>query len=188
MRVFKWEISTQYVVLTFLSIMAIGGSYFAYKTFFYKPPTTGIYSQPQPATNAPVQEVQVRVVYVYDKKKASSDLKLPVEIVNDERKQVTATAKLKPSEGGYTVASVIDTSTGKSEITAKEEAVSWLGLGGKSEIGALGGITTAGDAALLYAKQDLLRIGKVNLGVVGGGGTVGGKLGAGAFVNVGFKW
>jgi hypothetical protein len=173
-----------------IGILILAGVGFVYKTFFYHAPVTGIYASTLPAhgmagqTTHPVKSAPLQV---YDKKKAGKEMNLPPDVIADPR-EITATATLPPSEGGFTAAAVTDTVTGKTEIIAKEEPRPLFGFGGKTEVGVLAGMTTSGEALLPYVRQGVLRVGPVNLGGVAGGGIIGGKLGAGAFVDVSVRW
>jgi hypothetical protein len=174
-----------------LGILALAGLGFAYKLFVYKKPVTGIYTAAKPAdgmADAPTHTTPPVTLQAYDKETAVKKMNIPEIILSDPKLELVGTGRVKPSEGGYTIGAVTHTDTGKTEIITKEEPRPLFGWMGKSEIGALAGVSTGGDTAIIYAKQDVLRIGSVNLAAVGGVGTVGGKLGAGVFVDVGFRW
>ena len=174
-----------------LCILIVAGMLFIYKLFFYHAPVTGIYTTPPPAKgmpSKPSKTVAVKEIQVYDKKQAAEEMHLPSEIINDPTKEVVASALLKPSEGGYTIAAITDTSTGVTELTTREEPRPLFAFGGKSEVGALVGITTGGEAAIIYARQNIGRVGPVNLGGAVGGGMIGGKIGGGGFVDVKVEW
>lgn len=178
------------VMYSGLGILVLAAVGFVYKTFFYHAPVTGIYSAAPPAhgmAQAPTHAVKSAPLQVYDKKKVGKEMKLPPEVMADPR-EVTATATFPPSEGGYTAAAVTDTVTGITEIVQREEERPLFGFGGKTEIGALAGIATKGEAAIIYARQDILRIGPINLGGIAGAGMIGGELGAGVFVDVSVRW
>lgn len=174
-----------------LSILIVSGLLFAYKLFFYHAPVTGIYTTPPPAKGMPAQpskSVPIKSIQAYDKKQAAKKMQLPPEVVGDPAKEVVATGLLKPSEGGYTVAAVTDTSTGITTLTTREEPRPLFVFGGKTEIGTLAGITTGGEAAIVYARQDIARVGPVHLGAATGAGIIGNKFAGGAFVDVKFSW
>lgn len=174
-----------------LGILALAGLGFAYKTFFYHAPVTGVYSSAKPAdgmANAPTHTTPPVKLKAYDKPTALKKMDIPPEVLSDPKRELVATGKVKPSEGGYTIGAVTNTDTGVTEIITKEEPRPLFGWFGKTEVGALAGVTTKGDAAIIYAKQDLVRVGPVNLGAVGGVGTIGGSLGAGAFVDISVRW
>jgi hypothetical protein len=174
-----------------LGILVLAGMGFAYKLFIYKKPATGNYTAAKPAdgmANAPTHTTPPVKLQAYDKETAGKKMQIPEIILKDPKLELVGTGRVKPSPGGYTIGAVTNIETGKTEIITKEEPRPLFGWMGKSEIGALAGVSTGGDTAIIYAKQDILRIGSVNLAAVGGVGTVGGKLGAGAFVDVGFRW
>lgn len=174
-----------------LVILILAGLGFAYKLFFYSKPATGIYSTAKPAdgmANAPTHTTPPVPLQAYDKNNAIKKMNIPEIILKDPKLELVGTGRVKPSEGGYTIGAVTNIETGKTEIITKEEPRPLFGFGGKTSIGALGGVSTMGDTALIYASQDVLRVGSMQLGAVAGGGTVGGKLAAGALVNVRYSW
>lgn len=176
-----------YAVLT---VLVIGGLVMAYKSFFWQPKQTGVYSAAAPAkgmASAPTHTTAPVKLRAYDKATVTRKMDLPAGQIA-EPKEVTATATLPPSEGGYTAAAITDTQTGETVIVTKEEPAPLFGFGGKTEVGALAGITTKGEAAGVYVRQDVLRIGRVNVGVAGAAGMSGGSLAAGAFATVGVRW
>jgi hypothetical protein len=174
-----------------LGLLALAGLLVLYKTFIYKAPVTGVFTAAKPAdgmAGAPTHTTPPVALQAYDKETAVKKMKIPEIILSDPKLELVGTGKVKPSEGGYTIGAVTNIETGKTEIITKEEARPLFGFGGKTEVGALAGMSTKGDTALIYVKQDVLRVGSVNLGAVGGAGTVGGELAAGAFVNVSVRW
>ena len=174
-----------------LCILIVAGMLFMYKLFFYHAPVTGIYTTPPPAKgmpDKPSKKVAVTSIQVYDKKQAAEEMHLPPEVISNPAKEVVATALLKPSEGGYTIAAITDTGTGVTELTTREESRPMFAFGGKSEVGALVGMTTGGEAAIVYARQSIGRVGPVSLGGAVGGGMIGGKIGGGGFVDVKVEW
>jgi len=135
------------------------------------------------------EEVELPVpLKVFPKKEAVKKMKLPAAIAEDPAKQITATANLKPATGDYTVVAVVDTNTGTTVLTVREEPRPFLGFGGVTEVGALGGVTTRGDSALVFVRQDLLRVGDVHLFAAGGAGVMGDSFGAGVFVGASVRW
>ena len=154
-------------------------------------PSTAFVSLP-PANGMPKtadSSVELTIpLKTYSKKVITKKLKLAEEIVNNPVKEVTATASLKPTKGGYTVVSITDTSTGVTNLVAQEKPRSVFGFGGESEIGLLGGVTNHGSTALVFARQDLLRIGSANLFGAVGVGVTGDSFAAGVFAGVSVKW
>jgi hypothetical protein len=166
---------------------------FGWKTFFYHPPVTGIYTAPPPAKGMPVvptKLVSLAVpIKVYDKKQAAKKMSLPDEIVSDPKKELVATGRVEPPDSDYTttIAAITDTSTGVTALETKTDR-SLFGFGGSSSIGALAGVSNKGQTALVYANQDLLRIGPVKFGVAGGGGIAGTEAIYGAFAHIHGSW
>jgi hypothetical protein len=174
-----------------LGILALAGMLLLYKTFIYHAPVPGIWTGTEPAkgmANAPTHTTPPVKLQAYDKETAVKKMNIPEIILSDPKLELVGHGKVKPSEGGYTIGAVTNIETGKTEIITKEEPRPLFGFGGKTSIGALAGVSTKGDVALMYVSQDLLRIGGVNIGAAGGAGTVGGELAAGAFVNARFSW
>lgn len=180
------------IVVGLVCLLIAAGLVFGKKLLWPDNKPTGTFTTPPPAYGmpaTPTEEVKLVVpLKVYPKKEAVKKLKLPAEIADNPAKEITATAALKPTPGGYTVAAVTDTTTGVTELVAKEKPRSLFGFGGTSEVGAMAGITTKGDAGIIFVRQDLLRVGVVNFFAVGGAAVVGGNVGAGAFAGVSVKW
>jgi hypothetical protein len=122
---------------------------------------------------------------VYDKTVAAKKMKLPPLQPTQE---ILTTSTMKPSTGGYTTATVIDTETGVAETIVREEKRPLFGFGGQSEIGIRGGLSTKGQQAAIYARQDVLRIGGIHLAGYG-------ELNAGmvapeakAMLDISYRW
>jgi len=180
------------MIVGFVVVAVIALVVFAYKLMQAPERPVAGFVAPPPASGMPVvakESVKLAVpLKVHSKQLAVKKMKLPPAIADDPAKQVVATATLKPSAGGYTVAAVIDTDTGITDLVAKEKPRSLLGFGGTSEIGLLGGVTRRGDTALVFARQDLVRVGTVHLFGAGGAGFAGGDGVYGAFVGASVRW
>jgi len=181
-----------FFVVWLVAVAIIALVVFAYKLMQAPERPVAGFVAPPPASGMPItpkESVNLTVpLKVHNKKLAVNKMKLPAAIADDPAKQVTATAALKPSPGGYTVAAVIDTDTGATDLVAKEKPRPLLGFGGTSEVGAIGGITNRGDSALVFVRQDLIRVGNVNLFAVGGAGVMGGDFAGGIFAGASIKW
>lgn len=166
-RLRQWCDDKQRVIaLVILALLAIAGAGFAYKLFFHRAPATGIYSAAAPASGmsgAPTHTTVPVPLKAYDKKQAGKLMAIPDVVLADPKLEITGTARLKPSPGGYTAAAVTNTTTGETTIITKEEKRPFFGFLGQTEIGARGGISTGGQQGAIYARQDLLRLGSVNL-------------------------
>lgn len=180
------------ILLGFICFMAATVLVLGKKIFWPSQKPVAAFVTPPPANGmpkAPDSAVTLTIpLKTYSKKTAVKKMKLPAAIAENPHKEVTATADLKPTPGGYTVASVIDTTTGVSDIISREKPRPLFGFGGESEIGLLGGITNHGDSALVFVRQDLLRVGSVHLFGAGGTGVMGGSFGVGAFIGASMKW
>lgn len=117
-------------------------------------------------SNTPPAPIEVRVVYVYPKA-VKEKLDLPPAVQAQDSKQVTATGKLDAEERPYTLTSVLDTETGKSEIFARPDQQPLFGITKTGEVGVNYGISDEGAKWRLSAKQDFLRIGAARIGIAG---------------------
>ncbi len=180
------------ILIGSICFLIAAGLVFARKLLWSDPRPAPAFIAPPPAKGmaaVPTEEVTLPVTLkTHSKKVAAKKMKLPAEIVEDPAKEITATADLKPSDGGYTMAAITDTSTGVTSIIAKEKPRPLFALGGESEVGLLGGTTDSGDAALVFARQDMLRVGPAHLFGAAGAGVVGGDLGWGLFIGVSARW
>jgi hypothetical protein len=169
----------------------LAAAVFAY--YFLKPPVH-LPIQPgyQPTTPVPelkgVPKITLKgkdvVVYV-----GNGKLKIPFGTTTSSR--ITASAELKPSEGGYKAISVYNTKTGGTEIIAEEQKRPMFALGGKTEIGIRGGFSTNGQIGQVFARQDLLRVDNLHLAVYGDAGIVtntGVKPDAKAMLELSYRW
>jgi hypothetical protein len=122
------------------------------------PPATavaGLTKQPLPQ---PVR------VLAYPKAQAIKKLQLSQDVADDSDQQIISSSDLKPSRGGYTTATVLDTRTGEAVTRVTEQPPQMFELGGQTEIGLRYGISTrGGQMGTLYARQDLLRVGLVSI-------------------------
>jgi hypothetical protein len=189
----SWLTTHKYDILAaFFFLLVVSGLVFVKKIFWPPERPVKAFITPPPANGMPIMAVESvelnTPLKIHSKKVAVKKLDLPVVIVNNPAKQITATAALKPSVGGYTVAAVVDTDTGVIDLIANEKPRSLFDFGGVLEVGLLGGVTTRGDSALVFVRQDLLRVGNVNIFGAGGAGVIGGSFGAGAFVGASVKW
>lgn len=107
------------------------------------------------------KEVQSKVKS-YDKKEATKKLGMPAGTVAPDEEIIT-TGEVKPSQGGATVATVLDTKTGESRQVIEYHPRPLLALGGELAIGVRAGITARGEEAQIYIRKDVLRVGPVYL-------------------------
>jgi hypothetical protein len=177
----------------FLVIIVIAAAGFAYKTFFYRSPATGIFQPAQPAdgmASVPTHETAPVALKAYDKKKAVKLMGIPEITLAPPELELVATSKTGKDREGYstTSAAIADTTTGKVEIIEKKER-SLFSFGGRSEIGVRGGIGSSGQQADIYARQDLVRVGNVYVAGYGEAtGSATGDAGAKAMIDVSWRW
>lgn len=156
-------------IMILLGLLALGGALFVWKTV-----SPGVAPKPAPMQIAPPATVlaglekqplpQPVVVRAYSKKQAVKRLHLPTEVAADPHQQVISAADLKPSQGGYTTATVLDTTTGEAITRVTEKPRPLFELGGQTEVGLRYGIATrGGQQGTMYARQDLARVGVVSV-------------------------
>ena len=178
----------RYALYTLLGLFVLGALIFSYNRFFPKPPIT---ETPQILPSAP-QAAKVEYVYikgpvrwrVYKKDDLAGKIPLSPAVSANPQIQITATAAIPPSPYGGTAAAFGNISTGVFGIDYTQKKRPLLGFGGKTEIGALGGVSTRGDVAVIYAGQPIIRIGPVDIGVAAGGGVIGGNGLVGGVVKI----
>ncbi|PKN36614.1 MAG: hypothetical protein CVU62_13935 [Deltaproteobacteria bacterium HGW-Deltaproteobacteria-2] len=106
---------------------------------------------------------------VLDKDEAVKKLKINDPVKSDKNKQITTTAEIQPYDGKTSVISVLDTSTGMSEIIAKQEPLSFFGFENKKELGVRVGYSTDEFEmrSTVFGRWQFLRVGNFHLGVYG---------------------
>lgn len=99
--------------------------------------------------------------------KAAVSTKLDVAI--PEGKEVIANADIEPSEGGTSVVTVMDMTTGESTVIAKEKPLPLFGFPADVEAMIRYGISTqgVGQQADIAVRYQFLRVGKFKLGAYG---------------------
>lgn len=128
-------------------------------------------------------------VMAYPKAQAVKRLQLPQEVADDPDQQVISSADLKPSKGGYTTATVLDTRSGEAVTRVTEKPRQLFELGGQTEIGLRFGISTRGNQQMaVYARQDLLRIGIVSIAGYGEANAGSGNPEAKAMIDARISW
>lgn len=178
----------KYFIYTLIGMGVIAVQIFIFNRFFPAKPVVSIPTvMPEATAAAKVERIYIpgpERIYVYRQDQLPGKVPIPEEVKANKQNQFTSTAEIPKSPYGGTAVGFINMSTGKSAIsyTAKERPL--LGFGGKTQIGAVGGISNKGYASLLYLGQDIVRVGPVNVGVVGGVGTMGAEPMIGAGINV----
>ena len=111
---------------------------------------------------------------------------LPIEVAQNENKQLTANADLGKTKGGYSVFSVIDTETGESKIIAKEKPPKFIEFINEGELGAKYGLSTDGGMkGSVHGRFEFVRVGNVRANV---GVEVTTKPEANATVGLTYRW
>jgi hypothetical protein len=142
------------------------------------------------AANIPTVNIPVNHIVALDKKTVSKKLKLPDEIANDEKEQVVATAQTPATDttGKTDIVAVTDTDTGKTEIVAKQEPLSFFALENNKAIGlryGFGSSSKINYEADAYVRWDVVRLGSVHLGLYGEVNSLGdGK----AMIQAEYRW
>jgi len=159
------------IILGFLAIGLLVGLILGKKAIFaiFWPPGKPVegFNVAPPASGLseiPTGEIKLPVTLkTHDKKKAARKIDLPQAVVDNPDQVLVSTAKVEPSEGGSTNATVIDTTTGIASTIEKKEPRPFRGWGGDGAIGIKGGIGTGGITGAVYLRQKLIRIGDIPL-------------------------
>lgn len=95
-------------------------------------------------------------------------LKLPEKVIANKDQQVIAGIKLSPRDDyPRSITTVLNASTGESETYITKEPLPWLAIDTRGSIGAYIGLKNGVQIARVQAKQNLIQIKRVHLGVVG---------------------
>ncbi len=106
-------------------------------------------------------------VYAGDTK-TKQKLNLPEKVVANKNQQVIAGIKLSPRDDyPRSITTVLDASTGESETYITKEPLPWIAIDTRGSIGAYIGIKNGVQTARVQAKQNLIQIKRVHLGIVG---------------------
>lgn len=125
-------------------------------------------------------------IVTIEKIKIVEKLVLPPSIANDPNQVVTGNADVPPSEGGTSVVSVLDISTGETTIVAKEKPLSLFGFPSDVEVGIRYGLSTdTAQQGQVYGRWSFLRVGKLYLGAYADVST---KPEARAMLDISFKF
>lgn len=117
-------------------------------------------------SSIPKKEVVVAkgTVKVLPKNLVNKKTPIPPEILNDESKEISATADVPPSEAGSEVISVIDVNTRETVLMTREKQLSLFAFENKGRVGVAYGISNYGTTGKVYADWTFLRIAKAHLG------------------------
>lgn len=130
-------------------------------------------------------------IKVIPKAEASKQLKLPAEVAFDDNKQVISTADIDAAPDGATTVTVIDTTTGESNTLVRSKPKPLLAFLRTGAAGMRYGIDTSGQQqAVLFIRQDVLRVGNVYLSATAEARTVPTRGTSEAYgaVEVSYRW
>lgn len=161
----------------FVGLFIISGLIFGYNRFFGSVPEeleSHVAAELPKAKNIKKQAIAgPKQLEVYDRSDLLKKVPVPAEIAADKANQFTATAEVPKMPYGGQAVSYVNYTTHKSGIAVQAYKRPLLVFGGKTQIGLAAGVSTRGNVAGIYAGQDVLRVGPVNLGVAAGVGVVG---------------
>lgn len=104
-------------------------------------------------------------IVTIEKIKVVEKLGLPSGIANDPNQVITGNADLAASEGGTSVVSVLNTTTGETQLIAKEKPLSLFGFPSDVEAGIRYGLSTdTVQQGQVYGRWQFLRVGNIYLG------------------------
>lgn len=107
-----------------------------------------------------------KTLKVVNKSVAIKRLELPNDVVVDDKKQITATTDVPKSPYGAKAVSIIDTETGDSKIIVKPNPKPAFQFLNSGAVGVKYGMEFGGSQQLVvYARQDIIRVLDVTLGV-----------------------
>jgi hypothetical protein len=103
-------------------------------------------------------------IKAYDKARVIKKLSLPPEVAASAKEEILTSAEIPASDGGYTAVTILDTVSGDVTTSLQEKTAPLFALGGPGEVGVRYGFSSRGGAqAALYARQDIMRIGRACL-------------------------
>lgn len=114
-------------------------------------------------------------------------LRLPQPVIDDTARQVIAASQVRADDHPQTVTTVINTDTGASETFVKRDPLPWLAWDTRGEVGMYLGLKNGGAAVRIEARQGLVQVKALHVGVTASldqslGGAAGGMD---SFVGVG---
>jgi hypothetical protein len=114
---------------------------------------------PAPAAkDKPTETIQVKTVVVYRDRPVPLPTAKPTE-------RVTATGRLDAEERPYTLSATLDVETGQSRIWSQPEPQPWLAVTRHGEAGVSYGYKSGEPVFRLSARQDLLQVKAMRLGL-----------------------
>ena len=95
------------------------------------------------------------------------DLQLPAAVQADAKQHVIASSRTANDERRHTVTTLVDAETGAVTSYDRVEPQPWLAVNTRSEVGVFYGIKSGDPVLRLHAKQDLLQVKALRIGIVG---------------------
>lgn len=140
-----------------------------YFTFKPDPAPPGIHLPATPAPELKREEtIPVLVaepIQVY-KPAVKAKLKLPPAVQADARQHVVASTRTPNDERRHTVTTVLDTGTGRFATYDRAEALPWLAVSTKTEVGLFYGLRGGDQIIRLQGQQELLQVKAVRVGAI----------------------
>jgi hypothetical protein len=130
---------------------------------------------PKAATVKKSFTVGPKQLEVYDRSDLLKKVPVPAGIAQNHQNQFTSAVDVPKMPYGGQAVSFTNISSGKSGIAVQANKRPLLGIGGKTKIGAIGGISNQGNIAIGYVSQDVVRVGPVNVGATPIVGAIGNK-------------
>lgn len=175
---------TRWAAWCFVGLFVASGLIFAYNRFWPQPEELESHVAAELPKAANIKKKTItgpKQLEVYDRQDLLEKVPVPAEISQNEANQFTATAEIPAMPYGGQAVTYVNYTTYKTGTSLSANKRPLFGIGGKTKIGAVAGVSTRGNMAIGYIGQDVVRIGPINIGVAGGGGTLGndGVLGGG---------
>lgn len=122
---------------------------------------------PQVAGIPKVDHSAPKKIRVIPKKVANTALDLPPDVARDDNQQVIATADIAPAPDGATAVTIMDVTTGESKTLVKAKPRPLFAFQRSGAAGVRYGIDTSGQQqAVLFVRQDVLRVASINLSLL----------------------
>lgn len=136
-----------------------------------EPPPVGVTVIATPAPEVKGQEkkpvaIKSGKVKAYTAPKNKAHLNLPQPVQDDPLQVVLESTQVKADDHPQTVTTTIDSDTGETKTYVRRDPLPWLAWDTHGEVGAYGGIKNGVLTARVEAKQGLVQIKALHLGVI----------------------
>lgn len=98
--------------------------------------------------------------------RAKIKLDLPAEIIKDDNQQVIESTQVKSDDHPQTITTVINADTGETQTLVRRDPLPWLAWDYRGSIGAYAGLKNGDPGVRIEAKQNLIQLKAVHVGVV----------------------